>query len=213
MIDLQAVPCGNPFSTRWTRPGALPYLLPEGETWKGMLERLSVAGWRGQVVGPHGSGKSTLLASLRRELTDRGVQSELVMLRNGGRAEPGLWRTICRRPLVPSPGSPHAPSVVLLLDGAEQLSRPARLLLSAACRLRRWGLVVTTHCDLGWPVLAWTVPSVAMAERIVDQLQTGRTSRVTPAQTAASFARHQGDLREMLFTLYELHEAQRRQEV
>ncbi len=54
----------NPFSTCRTRPGAIPYVFPPGQSAAALIERMRESGWRGQIVGPHGSGKSALLATL-----------------------------------------------------------------------------------------------------------------------------------------------------
>ena len=58
----------NPFATRWTQPGACPFLFPGEMTIHQLAIQLrQQQGW-GQIVGPHGSGKSTLLATLVPEL-------------------------------------------------------------------------------------------------------------------------------------------------
>lgn len=52
----------NPFSSRYIRPGAIPYLSVTGESPRGMAERfLGMPARRALIVGPHGTGKSTLL--------------------------------------------------------------------------------------------------------------------------------------------------------
>ena len=54
----------NPFSTRYTRPGAIPFRFPPGTSADGLVEQLRRQQWRGAIVGPHGSGKSSLVAAL-----------------------------------------------------------------------------------------------------------------------------------------------------
>src|SRR5262245_49587973 len=54
----------NPFSTRFIRPGAIPFIFSAGESAESLVDHLRVNNWRGQIIGPHGSGKSTLLAAL-----------------------------------------------------------------------------------------------------------------------------------------------------
>ena len=55
----------NPFATCWTRPGAMAFQFPPGESAERLVAKLAAVGWWGEIVGPHGSGKSTLLETLR----------------------------------------------------------------------------------------------------------------------------------------------------
>jgi hypothetical protein len=73
------LPGDNPFVTRATRSGMLPFLFPAGESLGGLVDSLRLARWQGQIVGPRGSGKSTLLAALRPEIA--GQVSEVVVAR------------------------------------------------------------------------------------------------------------------------------------
>ena len=68
----------NPFATCWTRPGAIAFHFPPGESAEQLVARLAADNWRGEIVGPHGSGKSTLLETLE--------------------AAPGRGRTAASRP-------------------------------------------------------------------------------------------------------------------
>ena len=76
-------PRSNPFSTRFVRPGAVPYLFAPGQSADGLVRRLAGFGWRGQIIGPHGSGKSTLLAALAEPLARAGRRSWTVCLHDG----------------------------------------------------------------------------------------------------------------------------------
>jgi hypothetical protein len=68
----------NPFATCWTRPGALPFFFPNGDSAEFLVARLAALGYRGQILGPHGSGKSTLLAALRPLLAAAGRPIQIV---------------------------------------------------------------------------------------------------------------------------------------
>ncbi|MFO7904391.1 MAG: hypothetical protein R6U98_17135 [Pirellulaceae bacterium] len=79
---------GNPFSTRHVQPGALEFLFPPGENADRLVERLRTFGWWGQLLGPHGAGKTTLLHTLRPRLEKAGRQIEWYTLRGGQRRLP-----------------------------------------------------------------------------------------------------------------------------
>src|SRR5687768_16842271 len=104
------LPMSNPFSTRFTRPGAIPFILPPGQSLESLVERLQQQGWWGQIIGPHGSGKSTLLASLVPVLEASGRSVVTVSLHQGQHRLPPLDRS-----------SVHG-AAVLMIDGYEQLS-------------------------------------------------------------------------------------------
>jgi hypothetical protein len=186
----------NPFATRFTRPGALPFQFPAGQSPELLVERLKHQAWRGQIVGPHGSGKSTLLASLSPALATSGRQIVLVRLRDKQR----------RLPPTIDPRSWQADTQVLI-DGYEQLGLLARF------RLQRWqkklgyGLLVTTHQSVGLPTLWQTEPTPDGLAAIVAQLL--QRAQLEPAERAlveAVFDSRRGDLREALFDLFDVFE-------
>ncbi len=186
----------NPFCTRCVRPGAIPFLFPPGEDAETLVRRLQHNGWRGEIVGGHGSGKSTLLAALIPHIERSGRQTVLAELHDGQRRlPPNLERR-----------SRLGPPSLLIVDGYEQLSRWRRFLLQRRCRRRGWGLLVTVHTSVGLPPLLRTVATAELAERIVEQLIGGRSPPRTAAEIAAFFARSGGNMREMLFDLYDLYE-------
>src|SRR5690349_19179309 len=85
---MSAGPESNPFSTRWTWPGAVPFLFPVGVTVESLVAKLPASHWRGQIIGPHGTGKSTLLATLLPAIEQAGRSPELIVLRDGQRRLP-----------------------------------------------------------------------------------------------------------------------------
>jgi len=195
----QQPPGENPFCSRRVRPGALPYRFAAGETAAGLVRRLGRSGWRGQIVGPHGSGKSALLAALVPAIEEAGRPTFAIELHDGQRRLPlSLRRT---------PGLDG--STVLIIDGYEQLSHWQRFRVRRFCRRRGLGLLVTAHTAVGLPELWQTASDLELARQIVEQLQREYPSRVTSEDVAERFARREGDMREMLFDLYDLYEQRR----
>ncbi len=196
MNVLQAEPVGNPFSTRHVRPGALPYLFDEGQSAEAILERLAHRGWRGQIVGPHGSGKSTLLAALIARLEREGLKACLFSLHDGQRRLIRHWARLVRR----------SGAKLIVIDGFEQLGCIERAWIDVACRARGWGLLVTTHDQVKLPVIFRAEPSLDTALAIVERLLGVDDSRAIRQVVEECFAAAGGNLREMLFALYDRYE-------
>lgn len=186
---------GNPFSTRHTRPGALAYRFPPGQNAERLVEQLREQHWHGQIIGPHGSGKSTLLATLIPAIEATGKRTLLVVLHDGQRRMPiDLKRT-----------PELSAGTLLIVDGYEQLARWNRYRLKQFCRRRELGLLVTAHAAAGLPDLFQTSTAPELAQGIVEELLAGQ-SLVTADEVRDRFAVRQGNLREMLFDLYDLYE-------
>jgi hypothetical protein len=183
----------NPFATRFTRPGAIEFLFQSDESLESLVGKLRDHGWRGQIIGPHGSGKSTLLAALEPKLAEAG--REVVR-----RSLAGGQRYIDLPPL-------FAPTAILVIDGFEQLSWWSRWKVKAACRRHGTALLVTAHADLGLPTIFATQPSLELARRLVTRLLPEGDATLTDADVAAAFSQHPNNLREMLFSLYDLYQA------
>jgi hypothetical protein len=192
----------NPFCTRRVRPGAIPYLFPSGEDAVRVVERLRGNGWWGQIVGPHGSGKSTLLEALLPELQRVGRIPLHVALHNGQRRlPPGTSAAL--RALPPGAG-------IAIIDGYEQLSRWNRFWLRQLCRRRKYGLLVTTHQPSGLPELFQTDVTPQTARRVVELLLPDPPGALAAVDVAARLAVRAGNLREVLFELYDVYERQRK---
>lgn len=189
----------NPFSTRHTRPGAIRFQFDEGESETALVARLREFNWWGQIVGPHGSGKTTLLATLRPALEAAGRHVRFVTLRQEDHALPitrGDWRIF-------------SSGTQLVVDGYEQLGRFARRLVEWRCRRSGCGLLVTIHHDAGLPALFTTTPRLEVAMTIVRQLLPPGEDPIDPSDIASAWQRHHGNLREVLFALYDLIEQRR----
>lgn len=189
----------NPFATRFTRPGELAYWFPVGESIDGVLERFAKLQSRGAIVGPHGSGKSTLLAALVSRLEAIGRRVRAVALHDGERRLPRGFTANAET------------GDVFVVDGYEQLGWPARWSLGRVVRRRGAGLLVTLHRSIrGLPTVAATQASpaatTAPVERLIADLP---QSSVTADDVRRSFERHDGNVREVFFELYDLYELRR----
>jgi hypothetical protein len=98
----------------------------------------------------------------------------------------------------------------VIVDGYEQLSWWSRLRLKARCRSARAGLLVTAHTSVGLPDLFTTVPSLELAQQVVQRLLPSGDAQIAANDIAAAFDQQRGNLRETLFQLYDIYE-QRRQ--
>jgi hypothetical protein len=198
MNDL-SFPAENPFCTRRIRPGALPYLFPSEMNWDLILGRLEDAGGWGEIVGPHGSGKSTLLAGLIPLLESEGWQVHRIDLHDGERRLPVDLRQIAET----------GKRLMLIVDGYEQLSVLSRFQLKRYCRRRGWGLIVTAHQSVGLPELFSTAVSLEQAKWVVGEILKDSEYSISAEELEESYTRCRGNLREMLFGLYDLFERER----
>ncbi len=189
----------NPFSTRFVRPGAIGYLFDGGQTAAGLVARLAELGWRAQIVGPHGSGKSTLIAALLGPLGRAGRSACVFALRDGQRRMPSGWAS----------DASEASAGMIVVDGYEQLGRMSRCWLALRCRRHGWGLLVTTHHDVGLPTLYRTAANLDLAQAVVAGLLAPGDTSISRQTVADTFAASRGDLRETLFALYDCYEARR----
>jgi hypothetical protein len=163
-----------------------------------LLEAWAAAGGEGEILGPHGTGKSTLLHWLGAEAEARGRTIVRVELHDGARRLPRGWDA----------GGPGRGALVLV-DGAEQLSRWRFRLLRMACARRGWGLLVTAHRPLGLPTLYRTHVDGVLARRVVGAVL-ARSPRlpalVAEHEVEVALQECGGNLREALFRLYDLYE-------
>ena len=190
---------GNPFSTRYVRPGALSFEFPPETSAARLVDKLADLNWRGQIIGPHGSGKSTLLAALVEELGRRGHAVRCYELHDGQRRLPS-------RPLREIAGSEPE---LCVIDGYEQLSWLSRARLKWSLARRRAGLLITAHLDLGLPVLMRTEVTSDLARRLVARLLEACNGEIKTADIDAAWQNSGGNLREMFFELYDAFESRR----
>ena len=187
----------NPFATRFTRPGAVGYLFPPGQSAVGTLDLLRNNNWWGEVIGPHGSGKSSLLAELLPLLEATGRRVALYSLHQGDRT----------LPIAKADVAAWNEETQVVVDGYEQLSWWSKRRLQSQVKSRQAGLLVTAHQPMGLPSLFATQPTLALARQIVAEVQKIDPDKtLTDADVAAAFAAHGANLREMLFSLYDVYQ-------
>lgn len=191
---------GNPFSARQIRPGAIPYRFATGVAVDALLAALRQPGFRGQIIGPHGSGKSTLLATLLPMLEAAGLPTHLATLHDGQRQLPPELQQVHEL----------AAGTLVVVDGYEQLSRWSRARLGRLCRRHGLGLLVTAHQDVGFADFFRTTTDLELAQAVVDCLLGADRTPIAPEEIAERFAQCDGNLREVLFALYDLYEQRQR---
>ncbi len=190
----------NPFRARQLYPGRLPYFFPHGVDINELIQKFLDNTCQGQIVGPHGSGKSTLLFMLAEEFQRREYQVVTV------RISPSNHR-------LPPTTEPNSPQCVLIIDGFEQVSWLRRRTFVRQSHQIGWGLMASTHHDLGLPTLWETDVTRETACRIVDALihiDNPPSTKimddeftVPPALIVELLDQHRGDMREVLFSLYD----------
>ncbi len=183
----------NPFATCWTRPGALPYLTGSTATPSEVVRKLERSGWRGQVVGAHGSGKSTLMHALADALENDGTT--VVRLDAGS----------CLGPL-----ADPSPLAVLIIEGFERLEAKDRRRSLRGLAKSKSRYLLTTHRPMrGWhapSAVAWLRPDAALLGELFTKLTAERLTPVTLHDARRSHRLRRGNLREVWFDLYDLHE-------
>jgi hypothetical protein len=185
----------NPFSTRFIRPGAIPFLFAGGELAASLVERLHDQHWWGQIIGPHGSGKSTLLETLKTELEAADRQIVAITLHQGEHRLPPWAR------------SSLTATTQLVIDGYEQLSWWSRWWVKLLCQRRGAGLLITAHTDAGLPTMYCTEPSQELARAVVAQLLGAENGLISSRDIVAAYQATGGNMREMLFRLYDIYQA------
>lgn len=192
----------NPFATCWTRPDAMTFQFGDDQSAQSLVEKLALQRWWGAIIGPHGSGKSNLLETLKPRLRAVGSIVHTMTLQNGQRRLPrGLLSLI-------QPQT-HVGAAIVIVDGYEQLGWLERMRLAHRCRRTKCGLLITAHRPTPIPLLIRLAPDERLVQRVVAKLIGQASTRVTPADVAASHACHGSNVREILFDLYDRHESLR----
>lgn len=184
----------NPFSSRFTRPGAVPPLDQQGRPLDvgALLARLPARCVA--IEGPHGTGKTTLVRALLATAVTRGRRTRFVQV-----------RSIADAPIALAAVVAACPTDVVAVDGWERLPWGTGWLIAAAALVRRATVVATTHGVSGLPVAARCTVSPGLLAELVRRLP-DHGGRVTSADLDDAFARHSGNLRDALADLYDRFE-------
>ena len=187
----------NPFATRFTRPGSIPFLFPPGQSAVGLLDLLRNSDWQGEIIGPHGSGKSSLLVEFLPRIGDAGRNVVQFSLHQRDRT----------LPISKADVKGWNSQTQVVIDGYEQLSWWGKRRLQRWVKAHNAGLLITAHEPMGLPSLYSTQPTLPLARQIVAQLLGDTTTNpLTDDDIAAAFATHGANLREMLFSLYDVYQ-------
>ena len=207
----------NPFSTRFVRPGAIPYQFPAGMSTESLIDQWRSQNWRSAIIGPHGSGKSTLLATLIPAIEAIGCTAHSIALHDGQRKLPdeslkSLPPSAFRLPPSTSAGQAR-PLHVIIIDGYEQLSWWSRRRILRLCGRKKFGLLITAHADeaaSGLPILLRTKPELAEVQNLIENFLPSHIGLISLDDIAAAFESNAGNVRETLFFLYDLFEKRKR---
>jgi hypothetical protein len=191
---------GNPFATRYVRPGRIAFLFPTSTSARQWIDQLARHAWWGQIVGPHGVGKSTLLHSLVPHLKAAGRHIVWITLRAGQRQIPASVRRTMRV---------GTPKDLVLVDGYEQLGWWPRRQLKRHCRRRGAGLLVTTHRRAGFPTSIELLGSLETVQQLTRHLLRNHGDVIDAAEVSHCYQQAEGNVRETLFALYDLYEQRR----
>ncbi len=193
----------NPFSTRHTSPGKIPYLSgAEFTTTESFCAQLHTQwlelGRVSVIIGPHGCGKSTLLATLCRHWSQEYAQRiTYVALHDGQRALPNwFWQR------------DYDANDLVLVDGYEQLGWRTRWKLIRLQRNSACGLLVTAHAAVRLPTLHRVEPAYETLLVVVRRLlapcgDPPLTERFIQRHVLDAWQFSQRNMRETLFRLYD----------
>lgn len=186
----------NPFCTRRIKPGAIPFYFPEGFSLQTLIETLKENNWCGQIIGPHGSGKSTLLAALLPKLADCGRRIVHLELQDGVR----------QLPISDADLLEMDENAQLAIDGYEQLSYWTRRRIKSKSAKQGFGVIILGHEPWEYPNLYRTSRDLAVAKLLVSRLLENTIVQIPESVIEERFDQYSGNLREMLFSLYDVYE-------
>jgi len=178
----------NPFSTRFTRPGAIPFVFPKEASLESVIRAFLKPNAQGAIVGPHGSGKSTLLEMLSQHWSEAGLVEQRVRL------------TAARKHDSIPLGDLRADSL-LVIDGFEQLPYWKQRWIRWRCQHKRARLLVTTHGDCGLPMVLQTKPDWSLAYKLSATLLAYDTAPYE-SDLRRIWNEAPGDIRAYFFRLY-----------
>lgn len=186
----------NPFATCWVDPHKSPLCVVDEATLHVAIETLRRPGAAGAIVGRHGSGKTTVARRIAESLSAEGWRVYWSELHDGKRDEKGL---------VPA-SSTKMTNVLQVVDGYEQLGWLQRWHVRRRCRRAGVSLLVTSHEATSLRTLLRLEPDVDVALEVYRRLTAEISTPVIPEDVVVGFDACSGNLRELWFHLYDLHE-------
>jgi len=209
----------NPFSTRNTIPGSIPYYfggdffscrLDDNPIFLDTVSSFKKYDYQSQIVGGHGTGKTTFLIEFVQYLERYDHTINHITLHDGQPALPDeFWERQISLVSQFKKGNLEK-SPITVIDGYEQLSLTQKIWLRRSCRKGKSGLLITTHVP-AWrlPVLLHTEPTYMTLQYIIGHLFHDQPDIEPPEENLCRsvFERHRGNLRETLFELYDHYEA------
>lgn len=197
----------NPFRSANVRPGANSFVFSHEGSVEQLFHELDHHR-QAQIAGPHGTGKSTLMLSLMRLAASRGraVAHHALGGNMTERMRAGRISERKRGDEVVGAIQREVSNVdFVAVDGFEQLSRSQRASIVRQCLENQTRLLITTHRDMGMPTLYRTRVDFDIARRVVAEIceREGAAKLPDAAHLAQLLRRHGGNLREMLFALYD----------
>ena len=205
----------NPFATRYTKPGAIPYMFADGESCSRIVHDFERSGLQGQIVGRHGSGKSTLLYAVAKQLAHRSYNVRHLRIQPKAKG-----RSLAAKHVFATNGQSTVSTCdskntrrVYLIDGFEQLNRIHRLLTIRWIAAQNSGVIVTTHRNTGLPTLFETRDHFGSFRRVVDWLQVGSGKSMPLELISDCYSTAKQNTREALFCLFDRYAEMERSKV
>lgn len=180
----------NPF--RVDRQHALAFRFRETSADQ-LIEQFARLQWRGAIIGPHGSGKTTLQQLLAESLEQQGWRIHSLRLPEMSAAE----RSVQVRSWLES----APPEALLILDGAEQISRRQWREVEAFSGSHR-GLLITAHQAGLLPTLYECRSDELLLEDLVREL-VGPTAVPSEESLQRLLEECDGNIRDCFRRLYE----------
>ena len=195
----------NPFSTRFIRPGAIPWLSTDASL-NSLLLRLCSVDNRALICGPHGSGKSTILSHLVSTAQRQGLNVHYLRISS--------WLDVIGVIRVFATIRPKKSLVAI--DSWELLGFLGWFLCQLA-DFRGVGVILTVHevpWWNRWPVLLHMEADAKTFQQLVHELMTkssrSENIKFSRAMLHDVLQRNSGNFRESFFELYDHYERQSR---
>ena len=216
----------NPFSTKFTRPGSLPYLFKDPDHIGHILNKLEKNQFLGQIVGPHGSGKTTLARHLSglfddqfkvaRFLTIRTPTKPFQNLEMVEQTEGGVREIdeLTNQMFIEQVSSINPLRTIYFVDGWGQVESYHRRIFVENCKNNRFGLVVTVHRKRSQlPVICEVQSDFEIFTRIVRHLQRNSIIELNGGLVREAYVAAAGNFREAFMQLYDDYEIRYRNKI